>query len=429
MIKEGILSEGYERALELLYACVTPAGFVATPSQRDNYQRVWSRDGVILGLAALQSGKSDLIDTFRQTLKTLVANQGPHGEIPSNVDPLTGRVSYGGTTGRVDAGLWFLIGCAEYLSHADREHLIQSEPNFVTSLVEAVTKAKFLYGAWEFNNRGLLYVPQTGDWADEYVQSGYVLYDQLLYWKGLKSIAQVSAWLHGSSDHTTLEKASHLKHLIRANYWFTDDEGIPEDAYHEVLYENGRHASSRRGGRYWSPFFSPFGYGYRFDTLANVLASLFDIADDEQRQLVDAYIDEEARKEAAANHNAIALMPAFWPAITEVDRDWEELQTSFSYTFKNKPYEFQNAGLWPMVTGFYVADLMKRGRRDRAELFLRGIHRANSLEMEGEAWSFPEYVHGRKFTPGGNRHQGWSAAAAVIGRHALEGKTLFDGND
>jgi hypothetical protein len=33
---------------------------------------------------------------------------------------------------------------------------------------------------WEFNNKGLLYVPLSGNWADEYITDGYVLYDQLL---------------------------------------------------------------------------------------------------------------------------------------------------------------------------------------------------------------------------------------------------------
>lgn len=51
---------------------------------------------------------------------------------------------------------------------------------------------------------------------------------------------------------------------------------------------------------------------------------------------------------------------------------------------------------------------------------------ANALPMDGEDWSFPEYVHGATFAPGGTRHQGWSAAAAIIAHHALfEGQPPF----
>jgi glycogen debranching enzyme len=108
-----------------------------------------------------------------------------------------------------------------------------------------------------------------------------------------------------------------------------------------------------------------------------------------------------------------------------VDEDWEDLRMTFSYTFKNKPHEFHNGGLWPMITGFHVADLARRGRTEAAERCLNAIHRANALEMDGEPWGFPEFVHGTEFTPGGTRHQGWSAAAAIIGHHALRGREVF----
>ncbi|NIR30600.1 MAG: hypothetical protein GWN21_08680 [Gammaproteobacteria bacterium] len=166
-------------------------------------------------------------------------------------------------------------------------------------------------------------------------------------------------------------------------------------------------------------FFSPQGYGYRFDSLANVLASLLGVADDDQRARVDAVIEQEVVPES------FAVLPAFYPVIQPLDRDWDDLQTTFSYSFKNRPYEFHNAGLWPMVTGFYVADLAQRGEHAAARRYLVGIHRANALPMDGETWSFPEFVHGREYTAGGTRHQGWSAAAAVIGHHALRGARVI----
>lgn len=407
-----LVADGYRRALKLLYACSTPDGFLATPTERDNYRRIWARDGVIIGLAALQTGDHDLLETCRRTLETLAAHQGPHGEIPSNVDPLTERVSYGGTTGRVDADLWFLIGCGQYWRVTD-------DAGFLERMLPVIEKVRFLLGAWEFNSRGLLYVPQTGDWADEYIHNGYVLYDQLLYLQAQRELCAMHYRVHGSSDHVLGERVTRLKHLIGANYWFLDGEGVPDDVYHEVLYKKGRDAACYCAGRYWAAFFSPLGYGYRFDSFANVLASLFDVADDGQREYVDAYVQDELAQAS------IMLLPAFYPVVTPLDRDWQELQMTFSYTFKNQPYEFHNGGLWPMLTGFYVADLARRGKRALARRYLEGIHKANALAVEGEKWSFPEFVHGKQHTAGGTLQQGWSAAAAVIGHHALEGKPLF----
>ena len=415
-IDTALFAEGYTRSLALLHECCSEDGFLASPSPHDNYRRVWARDGVIIGLAALMSGDQELVASLRHTLLTLARHQGPHGEIPSNVDTAAGRVSYGGTTGRVDADLWFIIGCCQYWQ-------VTGDDDFLGDMMPVLERVRFLLGAWEFNNRGLLYVPQTGDWADEYIHHGYVLYDQLLYLQALRELCAVHCHLHGSSDHILEEKAARLKHMIRDNYWFDDSDGQPDDVYHEVLYRKGKKAASPHcAGYHWMSFFSPQGYGYRFDTLANVLISLLDVADDEQRARVDAFIVGEG-----VVPDDMALLPAFYPVIEPVDKDWEKLQMSFSYTFKNQPYEFHNAGLWPMVTGFYVADLAARGKLEEARRYLDGIHRANALEMEGAPWSFPEYVHGRKFTAGGTRQQGWSAAAAVIGHHALEGVPLLRG--
>lgn len=417
-IKQDIHLNGYKQALKLLHKCTTNDGFLASPSQRDNYRRIWARDGVILGLAALMAEDHELITCFKLTLLTLAHHQGPHGEIPSNIDISAERVSYGGTTGRVDADLWFIIGCAQYWK-ATRDE------DFLNEMLPVIERVRFLLGAWEFNNRGLLYIPQTGDWADEYIHHGYVLYDQLLYLQSLRELCTIHQHVHQSSDHLLEEKVSRLKHMIRDNYWFDDGDGMPDDAYHAVLYKKGRAAAtSHCASNHWMSFFSPQGYGYRFDSLANILASLLDVADDAQRESVDAFIQNDG-----IVSDAFILLPAFYPVIQPVDQDWAELQMSFSYTFKNQPYEYHNAGLWPMVTGFYVADLAARGKSKLAKQFLAGIHRANALEVEGEAWSFPEYVHGRDFTAGGTRQQGWSAAAAIIGHHALQGKSLLQGSE
>ena len=402
---------GYDKALALLHACSTDHGFVASPTQSDNYRRVWGRDGAILSLAALLTEDEDLREAARRTFETLAKYQGPHGEIPSNVDPFAGRVSYGGTTGRVDASLWFLIGCGEYWRAT-------GDDAFLERLIPIVEEVRFLLGAWEFNNRGLLYIPLTGDWADEYLHNGYVLYDQLLYLQAQRTLASIHNAVHGSDDHVLTEKISRLRHLIRANYWF-DEERNPDDVYHQVLYRKGLQASPHSRDLYWMASFAPSGYSYRFDALANVLASLFDVADDAQRKRVDAYIREEV-----TNEN-FALLPAFHPVIKPIDEDWEHLQVMFSYTFKNKPYEYHNGGLWPMVTGFYVCDLARRGAKREARQFLEGIDRANALPMDNEPWGFAEYVHGEDLTPQGTKHQGWSAAAAIMARRALDGHMPF----
>jgi hypothetical protein len=409
---EELFSEGYQKAIDLLKGSITEEGFLATNTDLNNYRRIWGRDGCITGLAALLTGKDRLIDGCRRTLETLIKYQGPHGEIPSNVDPQTERVSYGGMVGRVDSNLWFIICCGKYWETTGDE-------KFLSTNLAAIEKVRFLLGAWEINNRGLLYVPQTGDWADEYIHNGYVLYDQVLYLQALREFCKLHRHIHNSADHQLDDGISRLKHLIQSNYWFSGEEDTPDDVYHEVLYEKGRRMAHRCADRYWAPFFSPVGYGYRFDTLANVLVSLLKVADSQQTGKVDEYIDSEVADKD------VMLLPAFHPVITPRDEDWEDLQMTFSYTFRNKPYEFQNGGLWPMVTGFYVADLAARGKKELAERYLDGIYKANSQEVNGQSWSFPEFLHGKKHTPGGTPGLDWNAATAIIARESLRENFLF----
>jgi glycogen debranching enzyme len=406
-------AKGYEKSIELLQACATKYGFLASPTEYHNYHRIWGRDSCIMGLAALLADNSELVDSCRRSLETLASHQGPHGEIPSNVEPTTGRVSYGGTAGRVDSDLWFVICCGAY-------HRLSGDEEFLESMLEPLEKVRFLLGAWEFNNRGLLFVPPTGDWADEYAHSGYVLYDQLLYLQAQREMCGIHRYLHQSSDHELEEDVSRLKHLIQANFWFGEEEKPPDDVYHEVLYEKGRQAAPHRSGTYWMPFFSPIGYGYRLDVLANALVSLLDVADEPQAEAVDRYLEKEVVDED------VMVLPAFHPVITPQDEDWPHLQMMFTYSFKNEPYEYQNGGLWPMVTGFYAASLARRGKADLAKRYLAGIERANCLPMKDRPWGFPEYLDGQTYAAAGTAQMGWNAATAVIAAQYLEGKNLFE---
>ena len=401
--------------MALLSECCTEHGFLATPTERDNYRRVWGRDSAIIGLAALLTGERELIEGCRRSLETLARCQGPHGEIPSNVDPTTDRVSYGGTAGRVDSDLWFAICCGAYWRQT-------RDDEFLQQMLEPLEKVRFLLGAWEFNTRGLLYVPPTGDWSDEYLQSGYVLYDQLLYLQAQKECCVIHRGIHGSADHILEDRVARLKHLIRANYWFVENESPPDDVYHEVLYRKGRRAAPRRHGAYWMPFFSPVGYGYRFDAMANSLVTLLGVADAPQCEAVDAYVADQIV------HEDVMLLPAFHPVISPKDEEWDELQMTFSHSFKNEPHEYHNGGLWPLVTGFYAASLAKRGKLELARRYCDGIHAANALAMYDVDWGFPEYLHGQKHVAQGTSRMGWSAAAAVIAEQYLAGKRLFDEN-
>lgn len=396
-------ADAYQRSLDLLRQCLTPAGFVASPVQVDNYARIWARDGVITGLAALVSGDAELIKGMGRTLDTLAAHQGPHGEIPSNVTVNGRQVSYGRLAGRVDALLWYIIGACAYL------HTTKQAEHKVNHWL-SIERALFLAGCWEYNNRGLLYTPLSGNWADEYVVQGYVLSDQLLYTLALRCAGLVF------KKKEWQMKAQTLHDMLAVNYWpritLRDDALVYHPHAYRALVERGEIT-------HWLPAFTASGYVTYFDGLAHALALLTDLGEEEQRRQADKYV--ESLEEYIGN----ALLPAFWPVIHPDDAQWTALEANHLYgTLKNQPYMYHNGGLWPMITGLYIVGLVRHGHRERAQHLLTTLHAANAQGSDGREWDFAEYHSGQSFEPLGTRHLAWSAAAGILAHQAVQQKHL-----
>ncbi|GLB48513.1 glycoside hydrolase 100 family protein [Neptunitalea lumnitzerae] len=384
----------YREAIDLLKKASTPNGFLASVQNTGNYQRVWARDGVICGLAALASHDEDLIITFKNTLDTLAAHQHVIGTIPSNVLVTnTGSdVSYGGLAGRVDAVTWFIIGVCNYA-------ILKDDTAFFLKHKKAIEKCFTLLDAWEFNNKHLVYVPLSGNWADEYVTNGYVLYDQLLRIWALKG------YYYFENDKSTKQKIEAITEQVEANFF----PNSRKDKFHEKAYDKVSI------GEYLPCSFSPSGYKTFFDSFAHSLLIMLDIGDEALQNAVLAYADN-LKKESALN-----LLPAFWPPIFDGDEHWGLLKDNCKYEFRNYPYEFHNGGSWPMVNGFYALALMKKNKPEKAMNILEHINAANALE----GFSFYENFNSKTGAPNGVAYCAWSAAATILAHEALYDKFKF----
>lgn len=373
----------YTKAIELLHSCSSSDGFLASAENTSNYKRVWARDGVICGLAALASGDENLINTFENTLETLANTQHKNGTIPSNVLVTENetQVSYGGLAGRVDAVTWFVIGICQYAFY-------KKDSSFVSKYDSNIQKCLNLLEAWEFNNQHLIYVPLSGNWADEYITDGYVLYDQLLRVWALRSYNYFQ-----KSDEIT-SKIQKIEHQIVVN--FTPNDIAPkyhERAYNELQFKGFMPCS-----------FSPAGYKTQFDAFANALVLILNIgSDDFQNEILKTF-------DTIKNQTDLKLIPAFWPPIQESDLDWNLLKNNCKYEFRNYPYEFHNGGSWSMVNGFYGLALLSKNQKEKASQVLNSINSANEMEN----FSFFENFNTKTSTPNGVAFCAWSAAAAVF---------------
>jgi GH15 family glucan-1,4-alpha-glucosidase len=373
----------YTKAIELLQRCSSSDGFFASAENTSNYKRVWARDGVICGLAALASGDEKLIHTFEKTIETLASNQHKNGTIPSNVLVTENetQVSYGGLAGRVDAVTWFVIGICQYAFY-------KKDSSFVSKYDSNIQKCLRLLEAWEFNNQHLVYVPLSGNWADEYITDGYVLYDQLLRVWTLRSYNYFQ-----KNDEIT-SKIQKIEHQIVVN--FTPNQIVPkyhERAYNELQFKGFMPCS-----------FSPAGYKTQFDAFANALVLLLNIgSDDFQNEILKTF-------ESIKNETDLKLIPAFWPPIQDSDLDWNLLKNNCKFEFRNYPYEFHNGGSWSMVNGFYGLALLSKNQKEKASQVLNSINSANEIEN----YSFFENFNTKTSKPNGVAFCAWSAAAAVF---------------
>lgn len=378
----------FDKAINLLLEVASPDGFLASAENTTNYKRVWARDGVICGLAALASGNEQLIKTFKNTLDTLAKHQHPNGTIPSNVlvSGDKSEVSYGGLAGRVDAVTWFIIGVCQYAYH-------ESDTTYIIRNQSAIEKGFALLEAWEFNNKHLVYVPLSGNWADEYITDGYVLYDQLLRVWALKS------YNHFAKSDAIEQKTNQIIRQIEINFMpETGGEKYHERAYKEVDFAEFMPCS-----------FSPSGYKIQFDAFANALAVILNIGTEEFQNKLINYT------QTLASETQLGLLPAFWPPVFESDEHWHLLKNNCRYEFRNYPYEFHNGGTWPMVNGFYGLALIAKGERQKALSILENINEANAKEH----YSFYENFNTQTTQPNGVSFCAWSAAATILVHQSL----------
>lgn len=373
----------YDKSIELLFNCSSEDGFLASAQNVSNYKRVWARDGVICGLAALASGDEKLIHTFKKTLETLASHQHKAGTIPSNVSIQNNNVevSYGGLAGRVDAITWFVIGVCQYAYY-------KNDIAFVEKYKSNIENCFALLEAWEFNNKHLLYVPLSGNWADEYITDGYVLYDQLLRIWALKS------YNYFMKSDSVSDKIEHITEQVNINFFPNSKGGkFHERAYNEVQFK-----------KYLPCSFSPSGYKIQFDAFANSLALLLNLGDkDFQDKLLNFAFN-------LASETKLGLLPAFWPPITEDDEQWSLLKNNCKYEFRNYPNEFHNGGSWSMVNGFFGLALFSKNYLKQTDFILEKIHNANEMSD----FAFYENFNTQTREPNGVPYCAWSAAAGIL---------------
>jgi len=382
----------YNLSLNLLHEASTPFGFVAAVQEHDNYKRVWTRDGVITSIAALLSDDKKLIETAKSTIETLLSNQHSLGFMPSNVSPTDHTVSYGGTSGRADNPSWAVIGVCAYT-------ILTGDKSLWEKYQRELKKCFSVMDAWEFNGKNLIYVPQSGDWADEYIQHGYILFDQLLRVWALRLASSIT------TNKLWTDQAEKIVKSIRQNYWKTEAN---QSAYAPNLLHQMEDASNE----FWLMGFNPARIYKYFDLQANTFALLLNIGDQHQNDSLLSWIKNLYNEKKF-------MLPSFYPTIKNEDADMNELKNNYAYAFRNQPNYFHNGGLWAVWNGWLVSALNQHGEAVLAKDLVVNIHTANA-----KAELFNECLHGEDKNPCGVPSCTWSAAGAIIAEQSISNNSF-----
>lgn len=391
----NLIEEAKEKSLDLLKELVTDKGFIASSNDIDNYKRVFSRDGIIAGLSSIPFKDEKLLEAFKQTLLTLKKHQDETGRIPSNVSLDENKISYGTTVGRVDSSIWYVIGCCKY-------YFETKDTDFLEEVTDSIHNTVFYLQCIELNGRDFLYIPPGGDWADEYINEGYVLFDQVLYLIALEYYYKIFR----ISEHQ--DKKERLKKKIEVNF-FPDRKNLNN----EFVYQNQLFEKILE--KYNPPIpissFSAFGANCFYDLFAISLIFNSNLISKKKKEEIQDKLEETYDSE-------IPIYPAFYPAIDESNKYWDELNSNYIFRFKNKPHEYHNGGLWPVVHGFYLAS-KNNLKKEEIENFASLLKRDDYI--------FPEFYHGVTLEAMGTKRLGFTASGYLLAyQKFVNSDNIFD---
>jgi glycogen debranching enzyme len=403
---QSLLREGYGRAIEALRRNITPMGFSACSLNDNqsigtdvNYRGIWARDGAKAVVWTSDLEDDDIRNCGEQTLRTILDNQGPAGQLPANVSLDTRRPEYGGVGGitSIDSALWTFVAVWDF---CDRH----GDYSLIEEYAEGLERAMIWLSGLDANNCGMLEIPEAGDWTDLFARSYHVLYDEVLWYRCLVYYARILRKLGKDPQAAKYENQSEtVRRIILNAFW-------PSTV--RVDHERGPMFSDAQFGlgdaRYLVAQVSPFSYSWRCDVYGNIMAFLTNLIDRERAMLTFQFLWGVGANDPWPVKNV-------YPTIHAGDPEWREY---FTVNLLNLPNHYHNGGIWPFIGGLWVRYIHKLQMPDLARRELVKLAQLCKLGVS-EEWEFNEWHHGVTGRPMGKAYQAWSAASFIRACHDL----------
>ena len=368
-----ITETAYNKSVEILKKTETPNGFFAG---YPGYDAIWARDSMIISLGASLIDKK-FKNTFKNSLITLSKNQSEKGQIPNAVDKFSKRKSHVDFKS-IDSTLWYIIGHYVYQEKYKDSSLINKYKNNIAKSFQWL----------EYQDTGEDEMPEqqpTSDWFDAFPHRyGHTINTQALYYKTLKLSRKN-------------KQAKKLKQVVNKN----KDDALWDNKLRFYLpYRWKNHGQYKEEGDW-------------FDSLGNLLAIIFELADKNQSEKILQYIEKNSI-------NKPYPIKCIYPPINSKSKYWYDY---FKDCEAKEKYHYSNAGIWTYIGAFYVLALIKMKKFKEAKIQLKKLAEAN-MQNNG---NFAEWLHGQtgkigKSQSGTEGFQGWNAGMYIVAYQSVKQK-------
>ena len=407
-------NDAYQQAIALLKRAATTSGFVASPAF-ENYSAIWVRDAAITSLGALVSKDDALIDTAVASLETFAGARSPLGQVAAVIRPEQGNWDWV-EAGVVDSTAWYIILAGAVLAATGRADLIEPHWDGITAGLDWLRHQ-------DVTGSGLISAAPATDWMDSSLtRSGRTLNLNVLYYWACTAASRISRTL----DREPPVNPDDISWRINTLFWPTTGRGpeqlfrdsgvphLPDEFPHEATVRSFEAAAAVERSHYVSHVVHAM-FNEECDVLANLIAVCLSVSDQDQSRLILDHLAEAGvsvpfptrtwtRPIDEGSGSAMRILDA---------------ETYMNPRWKNPPYCYHNAGIWPFVGGFHVTALALSSRQEEASDLLSRLASANQVGSEG-SWGFHEWLHGETGEPHGAPDQAWNAGMYLLAHHAVE---------
>ncbi len=383
-----------------------------------HYTSLWARDAAYSAMGATVSGDPDLVAAVRASLTSLARIQAPNGQIPDAYWPARDYWDWG-EAGATDASALFVVAAGDHLAQHPDEELHDH-------LMPHIDRAVLWLSYQDQNQFGLIDSPEAGDWMDSTLcRSGKVFYINVLYQRALHVAATLTRDSARARDYAA--RATVVRDKINLFFWPEADaayasmldqhrgEGMKIEEFPHPASPAAFVAAARPDRKHYLSHVQWGRFVDECDTLANILAVLYGIADSERARTIMRHLHEDG-----------AATP--WPVRTytrsfAADDRWgmyKAVADPFQgERWRNPPGSYHNGAVWPFIGGLYIAALLHVGMDAAAVTEFERLIAANRLSADGADWGFHEWIHADTGVPGGARDQAWSAGTFILADHLI----------